>query len=82
MGIIRHIDDRLELMGLMLEATGADLARLSGQTLETEFRSAAYRCLGCRREAECERWLSQEHHEDPAPDFCPNSELMNRTRMT
>lgn len=80
MGLIRHIDDRLELMGLMLETTGADLTRLSPGALDAQFRSAAYRCLGCRKETECERWLSADHRNEAAPDFCPNAELMNSVR--
>ncbi|MFC6671987.1 DUF6455 family protein [Marinobacterium aestuariivivens] len=80
MGFIRHIDDRLELMGLMLETTGADLTKLSPGALDAQFRSAAYRCLGCRQEEQCERWLNEEHRHEKAPGFCPNAELMNSVR--
>lgn len=80
MGLTRHLDDRLEMMGRMLATTGADLTRLPSGTLDAQFRSAAYRCLGCRKEAQCERWLDEGHAQAAAPAFCPNAQLMNSVR--
>jgi hypothetical protein len=64
----------------MLTRAGVDPeVAMSGDT-EAIMRDVQSRCLGCRSEALCERWLAERVEGDN--DFCPNAPIFRSLAKT
>lgn len=80
MGLMSRIDQRMTLMGEMFRQTDADLSRLPHFGLETRYRSAVARCLGCSSKVKCQQWLAANHQDTAPPAFCRNAGLIAELR--
>ncbi|WP_281389696.1 DUF6455 family protein [Pelagibacterium limicola] len=75
-----RLDRSMEQMNRMLSANRRDVAGafIAGTLSGDQFRSAAFRCMGCGHKAACDQWLS--NHEDlptpMPPAYCRNRETI------
>ncbi|AXS40288.1 DUF6455 family protein [Breoghania sp. L-A4] len=71
MSFFKRADERMSLMGEMMERTGVDLSTGAGPCEESFLRRSISACMHCGAVTECKQWMTEEH--DTPPTFCPNS---------
>jgi hypothetical protein len=75
MSIFRRIDERAEMMGRMMQVVGVNDFADTGLALESQLRTAFFRCQACRASGECQDWLTEHEVAAEAPSFCPNADF-------
>lgn len=74
MGMFKHIDDHMHMMGEMMRQTDVDVMKTAGPGGETFYRGAIVRCLFCKHGEECQSWLAENHEHAEPPAFCANAD--------
>lgn len=64
----------------MLTRAGVDPELANSGDAEAIMRDVRSRCLGCRAEALCERWLAEKVEGDNS--FCPNAQIFRSLTKT
>jgi hypothetical protein len=77
MGLIKKMDQRLELMGKMMRQTQFDLTKSNDLSLDQSYKKSVFKCLNCTSERQCRQWLDTSKEITEAPDFCPNAGEFN-----
>ncbi|OXT02521.1 hypothetical protein B7H23_06395 [Notoacmeibacter marinus] len=77
MGFFNRSEKHGDLVGAMMDRTGAlddeRILRLSDSVL----RTAWFRCQGCRQADACAEFLETGDADAPTPDYCQNKALMD-----
>ena len=77
MSILKRIDERIGMMGRMMETVGVSSFADTGLALESQLRTAVFRCQACRSADQCGEWLAEHSESASAPSFCPNAEFFS-----
>lgn len=81
MRILDMVGARLDQLNEMAGQAGASFVSHDACRLEQDMRRAVFRCLFCRRAAECRTWLDADGAHGTAPEFCPNRDLFAQYRV-
>jgi hypothetical protein len=73
-------DKHTALMQSMAEKVGVDWNELVAENPEmaNSFRHASLTCAQCKKAGECVEWQAEHDHEEHAPDYCLNRQLLDK----